>query len=642
MLAIVMAVSILGMSTVEPAEAAPIVIYVSPNGNDATSGIWTGRPVRTPQRARELVRALTPAMNRDIVVSLADGTYPMTSPLALDVRDSGNNGHNVVWKAAPGARPVLSGGVRITGWTRSGDMWSAPVPPGLRTRQFYVNGVRAQRASGPLPVKVKTISKGYETDTPVMDNWRNPKDIEFVYREGLGGWTVPRCPVAAISPTQITMAQPCWDNTDKRLPRTSSQAWNLVGRPKLHVTPTAVENAFELLDSPGEWYLDSALNKVFYRPRPGEDLLTANVVVPVLESLLSVTGTASDPVHNVVFDGLQFSYATWLQPSTPDGFSEVQATYTLTGAGAGDSQGLCSLVPGGGCPYGAWSKTPGGVRLSYVRDVAITGSVFAHLGGTGLDLGRGTQRTLLRGNVFTDISGNGVQLGEVDNPGAGAAERASDNRIENNHLYGLPVEFHGGVAIDVAYAENTTIAHNQLNGLAYTGISVGWGGWLDKISQPGLSNYSRRNTVDANLVFDHMLVLNDGGGVYVNGAQGTSMQDGMRISGNVIHDENGQPNSKGIYTDNGASYITITANGLYDNPIDWTRRHRNWGGDTTYNPYDIIGNYWMRQPPETTGGGVTIEGNTVITTPAEIPAAIMDNAGLQPPFTFILTRTPMP
>ncbi|GAB3900069.1 hypothetical protein GCM10029964_086900 [Kibdelosporangium lantanae] len=358
MLAIVMAVSILGMSTVEPAEAAPIVIYVSPNGNDATSGIWTGRPVRTPQRARELVRALTPAMNRDIVVSLADGTYPMTSPLALDVRDSGNNGHNVVWKAAPGARPVLSGGVRITGWTRSGDMWSAPVPPGLRTRQFYVNGVRAQRASGPLPVKVKTISKGYETDTPVMDNWRNPKDIEFVYREGLGGWTVPRCPVAAISPTQITMAQPCWDNTDKRLPRTSSQAWNLVGRPKLHVTPTAVENAFELLDSPGEWYLDSALNKVFYRPRPGEDLLTANVVVPVLESLLSVTGTASDPVHNVVFDGLQFSYATWLQPSTPDGFSEVQATYTLTGAGAGDSQGLCSLVPGGVVPTAHGAKPP--------------------------------------------------------------------------------------------------------------------------------------------------------------------------------------------------------------------------------------------------------------------------------------------
>jgi hypothetical protein len=640
MFAIFMAAAILGASAVAPAATAPIVIYVSPTGNDATSGLWAGRPVRSPQRARDLARALTPAMNRDIVVSFADGTYALSSPLTLDARDSGTNGHNVIWSAAPGAHPVLSGGVPITGWASDGDMWSAPVPPGLRTRQLYVNGVRAQRASGPLPVTVKTTAKGYDTGAPTMDNWRNPKDIEFVYREGLGGWTVPRCPVAAISPTQITMAQPCWNNTDKRLPRISSQAWNLVGRPKLHVTPTLVDNAFELLDSPGEWYLDTAMNKVFYRPRPGEDLTTANVVAPVQETLLSVTGTATEAVHNVQFNGLQFSYATWLRPSTPEGFSEVQATYTLTGTAAGDTQGLCSLVPGGTCPYGAWTKTPGGVKFAYVHDVAITGSIFTHLGATGLDLGRGTQRTLVQGNVFTDISGNGLQLGEVDNPDAQGAEQAAGNKIVNNHLHDLPVEFHGGVAIEVAYAQNTTIAHNQLNALSYTGISVGWGGWLDKISLPGLPNYSRHNTVDSNLIFDHMLVLNDGGGIYINGAQGTTMPDGMTITGNVIHDENGQPNSKGIYTDNGASYIAITGNGLYNNPIEWTRRHRNWGGDTTYNPYTITGNYWMKQPPETTGDGVTIENNTVITTPGDIPAAIRDNADLEAPFKPILTWTP--
>ena len=114
----------------------------------------------------------------------------------------------------------------------------------------------------------------------------------------------------------------------------------------------------------------------------------------------------------------------------------------------------------------------------------------------------------------------------------------------------------------------------------------------------------------------------------------------MKITGNVIHDEKGQSNSKGIYTDNGASYITITGNGLYNNPIEWTRRHRNWGGTTQYNPYVITDNYWMKPPPETTGGGVTIENNHVITSPSQIPASIVDNAGLEPAYAPILGWKP--
>ncbi len=621
--------------------AAGATIYVSPSGDDANAGTSATQPVKTLQEARDLVRARTGGMTADITVSLADGTYQLSQPLTLDARDSGTGGHRVVWTAAAGARPVISGGTRITGWKKSGAVWSAAVPAGLRTRQLYVDGVRAPRASGPLPVKVTTIAKGYTTDAPTMDNWRNPRDIEFVYNAGLGGWTEPRCPVAAISPTEITMAQPCWDNTNKRLPRTGSQAWNLVGRPKLHTTPTLVENAFELLDKPGEFYLDPATNTVSYIPRPGEDLTKATVVAPVLETLLSARGTASAPIHDVVFNGLQFSDATWLRPSTPDGFSEVQATYTLTGKGAGNTQGLCSNVPGGECPYGAWTKTPGNVSVTYARNLQFTGVGFAHLGGTGLDLGRGTQNTTVKGSVFTDVSGNGLQVGEVDNPTAAGAERATGNKIVDNWLHHLPAEFHSGVAIDVGYAEKTTIAHNQLNDLSYTGVSIGWGGWLDKIQKPGLANYSNRNTIGNNLIFNHMLQLNDGGGIYINGAQGTSMAGGMKITGNVIHDEKGQSNSKGIYTDNGASYITITGNGLYNNPIEWTRRHRNWGGTTQYNPYVITDNYWMKAPPETTGGGVTIENNHVITSPAQIPASITDNAGLEAAYKSILTWKPV-
>src|SRR6266545_1962033 len=610
---------------VHPATAATAAtVFVSPSGNDANPGT-SGQPVRTLHRARDLVRTLNQNLTGDLVVSLADGTYQLTQPLTLDARDSGSGGHRIIWTAAPGARPVISGGTRITGWKRgSGAAWSAPVPAGLRTRQLYVNGIRATRASGPVPVTLTHIAKGYTTSAPTMDNWRNPKDIEFVYTAGLGGWTEPRCPVAAISPTAITMAQPCWTNTDNRLPRTSSQAWNLVGRPRLHTLPTLVDNAFELLD------------------KPGEDPATAKLIAPVLETLVSGRGTATAPLHDVTFTGLQFSYATWLRPSTPEGLSEVQATVSLTGTGAGSTQGLCTNVPGGTCPYGAWTKTPGNVSFAYARDIQFLGDGFVHLGGAGLDLDHGTPGTTVKGSVFTDISGNGLQLGGLDKPGATGADRTSANTIQDNHFFGLPVEYHGGVAIDVGYAERTTIAHNQIDNTAYTGISIGWGGWLDKIQKATLPNFSNRNNVGNNLIFDHMLLLNDGGGIYVNGLQGPDLARGLLISGNVIHDEKGQPNSKGVYTDNGATNVTIRGNALYHNPIDWTRPHKNYGpGGTVFDPYLIEENHWMKPPTEQTGGGLVIRNNHTITSPGQIPATIVANAGLEPAYQGILGWKPV-
>src|SRR5881227_1474865 len=135
--------------------ATMATVFVSPSGDDANDGGAASRPVRTPGRAQQLVRGLTAHQTGDIRVELATGTYRLTAPLQLDARDSGTGGFAVTWAAASGARPVLSGGVPVTGWTRvdaAKNLWSAPVPAGLNTRQLYVNGNRATRATGSAPV----------------------------------------------------------------------------------------------------------------------------------------------------------------------------------------------------------------------------------------------------------------------------------------------------------------------------------------------------------------------------------------------------------------------------------------------------------------------------------------------------------
>ncbi|KAA2247289.1 fibronectin type III domain-containing protein [Solihabitans fulvus] len=627
-------------------------VYVAPGGDDAAPGTLF-RPVRTLTHARDLVRARNQQLTADLTVHLLPGVFRLSEPLALDARDSGSNGHRIVWQGT--GVTVLSGGRQVTGWHevpgRPG-LFAAPAPAGLdNTRQLYVNGVREQRAMGAVPVTLTATDTGYTASAPTMAGWRNPSDAEFVYtagealwnvqRYGLGQWTEPRCPIASISGGTITMAQPCWDNSTRRVvfPNIPGRTVNMVGPGDLtnHRQPAYVENAFELLDTPGEWYFDRAAHTVYYQPKPGEDLRFADVEMPALEKLVDGAGTAQAPIHDVAFRGLRYSYATWLSPSSPEGFSEIQAGYRITGPTGYATQGLCQFVAGGTCPYASWTKEPGNVSVSHGQRVEFTDSVFAHLGAAGLDLGDGAQDSVVRGDVFTDISGNGVQVGGVDQPqAADGADLTRGVQVTDNHLYGLPREFRGGVAIVNGYSQHDTIAHNQIDHVAYSAISVGWGGWPDKIKSPATPNVSHDNAISDNLIHDYMLALDDGGGIYTQGITGTSLADGEKVTGNVIHDQWGL--GKSVYTDNGCTYETVDGNVLYGaayaNVASTHVDYRDALGND--DPTLIQHNYWEQGDQDATNKGVITTGNHLLAHPADAPRSIVDNAGLEPAYRWLL------
>ncbi|WP_228563979.1 right-handed parallel beta-helix repeat-containing protein [Catenulispora rubra] len=638
-------------------------VFVSPWGNDRDSGTNPGRAVHSLQRAQQVVRSLDSAMRGDIRVELADGAYQLSQPLALDARDSGTNGHTVIWTAAPGAHPVISGGTRVGGFRPSGrttsggaQIWSAAAPAGLPSREMYIDGHRAQRASGVVPVTLTATPTGYTASSDLMASWGNPTDIEFVYSGGdgywslhtggLGAWTEPRCPIASISGATITMAEPCWINSTQRVMRTdgSGRTVNLVGPASVgnHELPTSVENARELLQQPGQFYYDGRAGRVEYVPLPGERLNHADVELATAQTLVSGTGTADAPVHDIAFSGLQFSYGTWDQPSSAEGFSEIQAGYTITGADGYATQGLCQFIAGGTCPFGNWTKEPGNVSFSHDQRISFTGDVFTHLGAAGLDLGDGSQNTVVRGSVFTDISGDGLELGGVDDPQpAVAGDHTVENQITDNHIFSTSVEYRSGVGIDVGYAENTLISHNQLDHTPYTAISLGWGGWPDKIKAPAIANSSHGNVVSDNLIYDAMQYLADGGAIYTQGITGASLADGEQITGNVIHDI--LDHGHAIYCDNGSTFMTITSNVEYNNQNDWGTRHADYvppATGSTDDPLDVEHNYWQQGDRDSTARNVTVASNTIITGPQDAPSSIVDAAGLEPRYRGLLSVDP--
>ncbi len=588
-------------------------LYVSPSGSDANPGTQN-QPIQTLQHARDLARSLNQNLSADLTIFLEGGTYQLSQPLVLDASDSGSNGHNVIWQAVSGTHPVLSGAVKVTGWSQfdaAKNIWVAQAPKGLKSRQLYVNGTRVQRAHGSLPVTLKQTTTGYTASAATMAGWKNPSgttpQIEFVYTGGLGAWTEPRCPVGSMSGTTITMAQPCWSNSTKRLCCFSDgRAYNLVGRMSITEQPTDVQNAFQLLNAAGEWFLDEGSSKIYYIPRSGENLATADIEAPVLESLITGSGTTSSPLHNIVFTGLQFSYATWLGPNTGEGFSEIQANYQVTGTNGWQVQGLCTLPPQHGtCPYAAWTQIPGNLSFTNDHNIQFTSDAFVHLGAAGLALGDGSQQDLVKGSVFTDISGNGLELGNVDMPTASGSSQTLGNTIADNHIFNLPAEFHGGVGVDIGYSASTTLSHNQIDHTSYT------------------------------------QQLNDGGGIYTQGITGSSLSNGEHINGNVIHDQVGSGHV--VYTDNGATDVTITGNGIYNTgtAVAWASRHVDYTANNgNYDATNVENNYWENPSGYTSGKGVTVANNHVISSPSQIPSSIVNNAGLEPGYQDILNWQP--
>ena len=201
-----------------PAFAAPgraVSFWVSPHGSDRSDGSHA-HPFRTLVRARDAVRSLGPAARHaGVHVYLLGGVYRLTHALVLDGRDSGPTAGAVVWGAAAGAHPVISGAIRVGAWKLHDEargIYEARIPAGLSTRELYVDGRRAVRARGETdpPGFVRTPT-GFRAPNDAMDTWRNPRDVEAVT---LTQWKMMRCPVQAIRGRDIVMQQPCWSNVN--------------------------------------------------------------------------------------------------------------------------------------------------------------------------------------------------------------------------------------------------------------------------------------------------------------------------------------------------------------------------------------------------------------------------------------------
>ena len=525
-------------------------IYVSLQGNDKNPGTKEA-PFNTLNRAikqaREWRRLNRPEVSGGIYIRLEEGVYAQRNSLFLRPEDSGTSDSPTVICAVDGAHPVISGGVAVTGWKRGYNhpaipeklrqkIWSAEAPlignRRVETRQMWVNGHKVQRAAqfpdGGLEQMIDFNPEEQTITIPVSQNV-NPKrlqnagQLEMIVHQR---WAIAILRVKSID-VKDGQAVVRFHEPESHLEFAHPWPQPVIGGEKGN-SSFCLTNALELLDQPGEWFQEYPSGTIYYYPQADENMETAEVIIPALETLVTIDGTLSRPVKHIQFNGITFAHTSWMRPSY-QGHVTLQGGFPLLDAYKLQEPGLPEKAE---LENQAWITRPEtAIRVRGAEHIDFKHCTFRHLSPTGLDYEWAVTASSVEDCQFTDIGGTALLVGAFPDGGfethipfipADVRELCSHITIRNNIISNVTNEDWGCVGIGTGYVRNMDISHNEVCHLNYSGICVGWG-WTSLES--GMCN----NRIEANYVHHFARRLYDAGGLYTLSNQPGSVMRNNRI-----------------------------------------------------------------------------------------------------------------
>ena len=645
------------------AAQTPVVLHVSPKGDDRDPGS-ADRPVRSLTRAQALVRASN--LKADVTVEIAAGEYRLERPLVFTAADGGQAGHRVTWRGAAGARPLISGGFDVTGFKpfdAKRRLYVADIPKGLDTRQVWVDDTLAERAWLEIkPSDVRFDATGFEIVNPnlaFLSTLEHPDRLEL---EATGFFTDRVSPVAAIDGARVTMRQPAWDNNTWGYDTLSQPIVPEDSRLFLVNAPELIGRTNDWHAKPYQWFVDPKAGKLYLRIAEDDDIARLRVTVPALPTLVSISGAPQAPVRNLTFQGLRFSYTSWMGPSEPTGYANQQSGAFLKDSSPirpADAWAKC----GWGCPEfesmrQKWSQIPAAVQVAAARDIVFEDNQFSQLGqvalGVGNDananlsgVGLATRGVRVRRNLFAVLSGGAIMAGGVredaHHPSTPDLVNA-DLEIADNTVATVSQDYRDNAAILTTYVDGARILHNEISDAPYDGVAVGWGwGYNDAGGNPNYDENQKgylhntryatpttlRNTlVEGNRIHGVKTWYMDGGAIY-----NLSANPGAVIRGNHVFDIGDRI---GVYLDEGSKHFRVNGN-VIDTRGKWLnvntagkmyRRRISTDNVATGNWHNSprTGGRWLAE------SGNIAEGNMLVPTrdwPAQA-RAVIDKAGPRP------------
>ena len=454
MLKIILRLIGLAAAVAQPLQAS--TFFVSPVGADANPGT-KAKPFATLSRAQAAVRSANG--RRPVTVYLRGGTYYLAETLVFTSEDSGTAAAPVVWRAWPPEQPVISGGAKLAlRWEAFRDgIVKAQGPPGFTSDQLFINGERQVMARYPNFDPRIRILNGYAKDAFGPERaarWVDPSG-GFIHAMHLHEWGDFHYVITGKDASGLPTYEGGWQN-NRRL--------------GMHKEYRFVENIFEELDAPGEWFLDEKTRALYFYPPAGLDLAKATVESVRLRHLVEFRGTEERPVKFIALQGLTFRHAarTFMDNREP----LLRSDWTTYRGGA--------------------------VFFNGTEDCAVHDCLLDQLGGNAIFVNHYNRRLTIRGCEIAKAGATGVafvgdpkaarsplfeygqvqELARLDRtPGPQSGNYPADCRVEDCLIYLTGRVEKQTAGVQIAMAQDITVRHCSIYDMPRAGINIGDGCW---------------------------------------------------------------------------------------------------------------------------------------------------------------------
>ncbi|MHC4791523.1 MAG: right-handed parallel beta-helix repeat-containing protein, partial [Planctomycetota bacterium] len=439
-------------------------------------------------RARDAVRQLKKTANRPIKVLVRAGTHYLDKPLVFGPADSGTAEAPITYAAYRGELVTISGGRKLDcKWVSSSVKWSKGVSPmmcrlpavkegKLSFTQLFVNGKRQHLARYPNYDNSEPGKSGYiwpEDRIPRSVKDPNPDQNEDMTHNNVSPrgiifdpetFTKKRWARPEEATIHIFQAHH-WGNlqwTVKAIDYENHYIWFDKGGHQIGAKWTSrpinvndssqfyIENVFEELDTPGEWYLDKDKGILYYMPPEGIDLETALVEAPVLQRLIQFIADQYDPVRYITIEGFRITHTA----------STFMKKYWI--------------------PSGSdWSIHRGGtIFMEGARDCTIRNCWFDAVGGNAVFMNNYNRNNVVTGCKFTEAGDSAMCfVGTLEFTNGTHKAFPYECKAHNNIIHDCGIFGKQVAGVYISRAKRITASHNLIYNMPRAGICIGDGTW---------------------------------------------------------------------------------------------------------------------------------------------------------------------